>query len=156
MDAEQLGAAAAKNQSLQRGRLVRQQKSRASAENNHKTARAQREAAATHEVASTVQSQAHSAAATKIQARIRGHQAKQRIAHVADGGAPLSCASITKGLHTLGRNPHTLRHCMIGCSLPALELSDIAAIAEYPLLQVIQLSNNHTLVLRDRICVLHV
>jgi IQ calmodulin-binding motif len=88
--------------------------------------------------ANVVQSQAHSAAATKIQARIRGHQAKQHVSQIADRGAPLDCAGVKKGLHTLGRNPHTLRHCMIGCSLQALELSDIAAIAEFPLLQVIQ------------------
>jgi hypothetical protein len=51
MEAEQLAAAAAKIQSVQRGRFVRSQKRRSSAETN-KTARAQREAAGTLEVKS--------------------------------------------------------------------------------------------------------
>jgi hypothetical protein len=48
MDAEQLAAAAAKIQSVQRGRFVRSQKRKTSAD--AKTARAQREAAAVLEV----------------------------------------------------------------------------------------------------------
>eukprot|EP00953_Heterococcus_sp_UTEX-ZZ885_P018501 10328-Heterococcus_DN1.PRE.1 len=143
MDAEQLAAAAAKIQSVQRGRFVRSQKRKTSAD--AKTARAQREAAAVLELLNTQLAnvvQSHSAAATKIQARIRGHQVKQHISQIADRFSPLDFAGIKKGLHTLGRNPHTLRHCMIGCSLQALELSDLAAIAEFPLLQTVDVSYN--------------
>lgn len=61
----------------------------------------------------------------------------------AEGGEyPLNRADIKKGLHTLGRSPHNARHCYIGLMAANLGVSDISAIADFPLLQVVDVSGN--------------
>lgn len=82
------------------------------------------------------------AAASKIQARIRGDKARKDANRVATGGLPLDRADIKKGLHTLGRNPHDMRQCYIGLMAANAGVSNIAAIADFPLLQIVDLSGN--------------
>lgn len=60
----------------------------------------------------------------------------------AAGGFPLDRADIKKGLHTLGRNPYDTRQCYIGLMVANLGVSSIDAIADFPLLQIVDVSGN--------------
>lgn len=82
------------------------------------------------------------AAASKIQARIRGDKARKDFNRKSPGGLPLDRADIKKGLHTLGRNPHDLRLCYIGLMAANAGVSNINSIVEFPLLQTVDLSGN--------------
>eukprot|EP00903_Cladosiphon_okamuranus_P021671 g19924.t1 len=82
------------------------------------------------------------AAASKIQARIRGDKARKDFSRTAPGGVPLGRADIKKGLHTLGRNPHDLRLCYVGLMAANAGVSNINAIVDFPLLQTVDLSGN--------------
>lgn len=82
------------------------------------------------------------AAASKIQARIRGEKARKDFNRAAAGDFPLDRADIKKGLHTLGRNPHDMRQCYVGLMAANAGVSDIKAITGFPLLQTVDLSGN--------------
>lgn len=81
-------------------------------------------------------------AASKIQARIRGDQARKDANRALTGGLPLDRADIKKGLHTLGRNPHDMRQCYVGLMAANAGVSKIDAITGFPLLQTVDLSGN--------------
>ncbi|KAG5175986.1 hypothetical protein JKP88DRAFT_265582 [Tribonema minus] len=81
-------------------------------------------------------------AATLIQSRVRTRLAQKRVAALADGGTTLDRAAVKRGLHTLGRAPHSLRHCLTGCDLRGLGLRDVAALSDWPLLQTLDVSDN--------------
>ncbi|CAN0155252.1 unnamed protein product, partial [Laminaria digitata] len=81
-------------------------------------------------------------AASKIQARIRGDKARKDASRTAPRGLPLDRADIKKGLHTLGRNPHDMRQCYVGLMVANAGVSNIEAIAGFPLLQTADLSGN--------------
>lgn len=82
------------------------------------------------------------AAASKIQARIRGDRARKDFSRAAPGGVPLDRADIKKGLHTLGRNPQDLRLCYVGLMAANAGVSNINAIVDFPLLQTVDISGN--------------
>lgn len=92
--------------------------------------------------AERARNQDQNAAAAKIQARIRKDKVRKEARRAAPGGAPLDRADIKKGLHTLGRNPHDMRQCYIGLKAANAGVSDITAIASFPLLQTVDLSGN--------------
>lgn len=86
---------------------------------------------------------AQSEAATAIQASVRSNLAKKRaLAASPSSPALLDRTTVRGGLHTLGRDPHTLRPCYIACSVADKGLLGVAALKDFPLLQTLDISGN--------------
>ena len=83
------------------------------------------------------------AGAPRMQAANREDKAREEASRAFPGGGSLSLTEIKKGLHTLGRNPHDMRHCYVGLMAANAGVFDINAIANFPLLQNVDLSENH-------------
>lgn len=73
---------------------------------------------------------------------MRGGKARKEAQLAMAGGLPLDRGDIKKGLHTLGRNPHDMRQCYVGLMAANAGVSKIDAIADFPLLQTVNLSGN--------------
>ncbi|CAN0191772.1 unnamed protein product [Ascophyllum nodosum] len=148
--------AVARIQALQRGRVARisDDRRRRSLDRRETTARCELEQAAikiqaacrgarnrTERRARCREQQI--AGAPRMQAANKEDKAREEASRAFPGGGSLSLTEIKKGLHTLGRNPHDMRHCYVGLMAANAGVFDINAIANFPLLQNVDLSENH-------------
>ncbi|CAM9441838.1 unnamed protein product [Chrysoparadoxa australica] len=143
------GDAAVRIQAIQRGRTARsnaaqrQEKVLCAKREREKAAmRIQSIARGRHHRDKAAHAKAEKAASIKIQSIQRGKLARKK--RLQEGGClELTVADIKRGLHTLGRNPHDLRYCFVACNLHDQGLCKIDAIRGYPLLQSLDISQNH-------------
>ena len=108
--------AAAKLQSMQRGKLSRQR---------------------------VAQMKEERKAAGRIQAIHRGRSGRRTVAAKRSGGLELQLKDVRRGLSQMARNPFTLKHSFVRLGLSGCDLRSIGVLARFPNLQFVDLSGNN-------------
>lgn len=93
----------------------------------------------------TQRMQEHSAmmhASTSIERVYRGHSHRRKMTRRASEGRAIDQEDISDGLHTLGLSSLNLRHVYLGLRVPEATINDLALLALYPHLQMVELPHN--------------